>query len=106
MRQKIAGVVHQVDRGLAVLDPDVHVQAEDQIGARDELHVFHNVFVALVGVDFLDAPIPERMSGPGREAQPVLAGQAHHVAPQLFYFKLGFFDVLANVGAHFRDRLV
>ena len=31
MRQEVAHLVHQVNRGLAILDADVHVQAEDQV---------------------------------------------------------------------------
>ena len=99
-------MIHDVDRGLAVLDADVDVQAEDEVGARHQLHVFDDVLVALVGVDFLDAPIAERMGGPGREPQPVFPGQAHHVAPQCLYFRLGFLDVFADRGAYLDDGLV
>ena len=49
VRQKIAGVIHQLDRGLAVFNANVHVQPEDQVGPRHQLQVFDNVLVALVG---------------------------------------------------------
>ena len=65
-------MVHHVDRSLAVLDADVDVQAEDQVGARDHLHVLDDLLVALVGMDLLRAPVGERMRAAGGEPQAVL----------------------------------
>ncbi len=49
VRQEVPHRVHDVDRGVAILDADVDVQAEDQVRARHQLHVFHHLLVALVG---------------------------------------------------------
>ena len=43
MRQKIARLIHDVDRGLAVRNPDVDVQPEDQIGPGEQLHVLDDL---------------------------------------------------------------
>ena len=43
MRQEIARIVHDLDGDLAVLDADVDVQAEDQVGARDQLHLLDDL---------------------------------------------------------------
>ena len=61
-------MIHHVDRGLAIFDADVHVQAEDQIGAGHQLQVLHDVFVALVGMNFLSAPVREGMRRDRRQA--------------------------------------
>ena len=61
MRQKVAGMIHQVNSGLAVLNSDMHVQAEDQISAGDELHIFDDIFVTRVGMNFLHPPIAKGM---------------------------------------------
>ena len=56
VRQEIARAVHDLDGRFAIFHADVHVQAEDQIGARHHLHVLDDDAVAVVGVDFLIAP--------------------------------------------------
>ena len=83
MRQEVAQLIHQVNQHLAVLDADVHVQAEDQVRARDDLHVLDDLAVALVGVDVLHAPVGERMRRAGDEAQAVLFGERDHPAPEI-----------------------
>ena len=72
LRQEVAHLVHQVNRGLAILDADVDVQAEDQVRARHQLHVFDDLQVALVGIDVLGAPVGKRMRGAGTQQQAVL----------------------------------
>src|SRR5256714_5031447 len=39
VRQKITRLVHHVDRGFAAWDSDMDMQAEDQVGPREPLHV-------------------------------------------------------------------
>ena len=68
-------MIHHVDRGFAILDPDVHVQPENQVRARDQLHVFDDNFVACVGMNFLRAPVGKRMGRDRCHAQPVFVGQ-------------------------------
>ena len=106
MRDEITRVIHHVNRGLAVLDADVHVQSEDEIGARHQLHVFDDILVAIVGIDLLHAPVGKGMRGGGGEAQAILASQANHVAAQFLQLVLGVLDVGADRGADFDDRLV
>ena len=96
VRQKIARVIHHVDRRLAILDSDVHVQAENQIGARHQLHVLDNILVALVGMNLLRAPVGKRMRRRRRQPQPILLRQPDHVAAQLLHFGLGFLNIVAN----------
>ena len=43
VRQEVAQLVHQVNQRLAVLDADVHVEAEDEVRARDHLHVLDDL---------------------------------------------------------------
>ena len=57
-------------------------------------------------MDFLDPPIAERVGGTGGEPKAVLPRQAHHVAPQFLYFRLGFLDVFADRGAYLDYGLV
>ena len=83
VRQEIARVIHHVDRRLAILDADVHVQAENQVRARHQLHVFDDLVVALVGIDVLRAPVGKRMRRAGGQPQAVLLRQLDHVAAQV-----------------------
>ena len=106
MREKIARVIHHVDRGLAILNPDVYVQPENQIGARHQLQVFDNILVALVGMNLLGAPVRKRMRRHCGQPQVILPGEPHHVAPQLLDLGLGFFDVLAHRGPNLDYGLV
>ncbi len=78
VRQEIPHRVHDVDRGIAVLDADVHVQPEDQVGARDELHVLDYAVIALVGINLLQLPVGKRMGAARRQQHAVLAGQRDH----------------------------
>ena len=50
VRQKIARMIHQLDGGLAIFHADVNVQAENQVGARHQLHILNDVLVTLVGM--------------------------------------------------------
>ena len=54
-------MIHHVDRGLAIFNADVHVQAENQVGPRHQLQVFDNVFVAFVGMNLLHPPVAKGM---------------------------------------------
>ena len=99
-------MVHHVDRNFAVLNAHMHVQAENQIGSGHQLHVFHNILVALVRMNFLHAPVGKRMGRSRRQSQPVFPGQPDHVATQLLDFSLAVLDVDAHRGPDFDDRLV
>ena len=74
--QKVAHRVHDADGGLAVFDADVDVEAEDEVGAGDELQILDDLVIARVGIDLLGAPVGEGMGGAGDEYEVVLAGPA------------------------------
>ena len=84
----------------------MHVQAEDQVRARHQLHVLDDLQVALVGIDVLLAPVGERMRGAGAEQQAVLLGELHHRAPQVEDVGARLLHVAADAGADLDDRLV
>src|SRR5205823_4596223 len=79
MRQEITRMIHHVDSGLAILYPDVHVQAENQVSARHQLHVLNNVLVAIAGSDFLGAPISKGMGGRRNQTQSIFSGDRKSV---------------------------
>ena len=106
VRQEVAQRVHDADRGFAILDADVDVQAEDEIGAGHQLQVFDYLGVAGVGVDLLDAPVGEGVSGACHQHQAMFLRQPDHVAPEIEEVFLGLLDVLADAGADFDDGLV
>jgi hypothetical protein len=54
-------MVHDIDRFFAIRDADVNVESENEIGARDLLHVFDDVRVALVRRDQLVHPMRKWM---------------------------------------------
>ena len=107
VRQEVARAVHDLDGRLAVLDADVHVQSENQVGARDHLQVFHDDAVALVGIDLLLVPLRERMRAAGGEC----AARSARARPMIWrrmsrISSLRLLDVLADAGADLDDRLV
>ncbi len=101
--QEIAHRVHDADGGLAVLDADVHMQAEDEVGAGDGLQIFDDAAIALVGIDLLLAPVGEGVSGAGDEHQAMFMGEANHLAAEIEEVFARFFDGRADVGADLDD---
>ena len=106
VREEVAQGVHDADGGFAVFDADVDVEAEDEVGAGDELEVFDDLGVAGVGVDLLDAPVGEGVSGACDEDEVVLFGEGDHVAAEVEEVLLGDLDVAADAGADLDDGLV
>jgi hypothetical protein len=82
------------------------VEAEDEIGAGYELEVFDDLGVAGVGVDLLDAPVGEGVSGAGDEEEVVLFGESDHVAAEIEEIFLRDLNVAADAGADLDDGLV
>ena len=82
------------------------VEAEDEVGAGDELEVFDDLVVAGVGVDLLRAPVGEGVGGSGDEHEAVFFGEPDHVAAEVEEVFLGVLDVLADAGADLDDGLV
>jgi hypothetical protein len=104
--EEVAKGVHDPDGGFTVFDAYVDVEAEDEVGAGDELEVFDDLGVAWVGVDLLDAPIGEGVSGTGYENETVLFGEGDHVATEVEEIFLGILNGLADSGADLDDRLM
>ena len=104
--QEVADLVHQLDEGLTVLDADVHVEAEDEVRPRHQLHVLHDLEVAGIRIDVLLAPVGERMGGAGDEEQPVVLCQAHHRPPQVDDVLTRLANRPAHAGAHLDHGLM
>ena len=45
----------------AIRNADMHVQSENQVRARQQLHVFHDFLIALAFGDELIVPVRKRM---------------------------------------------
>ena len=106
VREEVSDGVHDADGGFAVLDTDVDVEAEDEVGAGHELEVFDDLGVAGVRVDLLDAPVGEGMGGSGDEDEAVFFGEGDHVAAEVEEVFLGVLDGLADAGADLDDGLM
>src|SRR2546423_2225472 len=61
VRQKIAGLIHHMNGGFTVWNSDVDVQSENQVRARERLHIANNFLIALALGDELVAPMRKRM---------------------------------------------
>ncbi len=83
--------------------PDVNVQAEDEVGARDELEVLDHLVIARIGIDFLGTPVGERVRGAGDELEFVFARELDHFATKLVDVFAGFVDVAADASADLDD---
>ena len=106
MRQKIPRMIHQLDRNLSVLDPDVHVQSKNKVCARHQLHIFHNVLVALIRINFLGPPVGKRMRRGRGQPQSIFFRQSNHVAAKFFDLFFGILDRGAHRRPHFDHRLM
>ncbi len=106
VRQEVERLVHDLEGERAVLDADVHVQAEDQVRAREHLHLLHDLVVARVGEDLLVGPVREGVRAGRSHAHPVLPRQPDDLGPHLADVLPHLRDVLADAGADLDDRLV
>ena len=70
MGEEVPRTVHDLDGGLAIFHADVHVQAEDQVGARHHLQVLDDGRVPLVGIDLLVAPWAKGCVPPAASRRP------------------------------------
>ena len=66
-----------------IFDADVDVEAEDEVGAGDELQVLDDLGVARIGIDLLGAPVGEGMGGAGDEDEAVLVGRGRSSAAEV-----------------------
>ena len=63
----------------AIRNSDVHVQSENQVRAREQLHVFHDFLVTFAFGDELIVPMRKRMRADGRDLQSASSGQRRPV---------------------------
>jgi hypothetical protein len=78
VRQEIGGLVHQVDPGVVVLDPDMHVHPGNQQPPRHPGEVvLQHVVAFLVGM-VLGLPVGRGMAGHGQRGEPVAPGDLGH----------------------------
>src|SRR5207249_803878 len=61
VREKIARLIHDVNGALPIRNADMHVQSEDEIGARELLHVLDDLLISLALSNELIAPVRKRM---------------------------------------------
>jgi hypothetical protein len=104
--KEVAKRVHDADGGFAVFDADVDVEAEDEVGAGYELKVFDDLGVAGIGIDLLNTPVCEGVSGARDEEEVVLFGERDHVAAEVEEILLSDLNALADAGADLDDGLV
>ena len=81
MRQEIAGDVGRVDEEVAILDPDVHMRAEDEELAREVLHRVLRADVPLERRDLLRDPVRERMRSGRGDREVLEPRELHDAAP-------------------------
>ena len=74
--------VRDVDGLVRVVEPDVHVQAEDDLLARDEPQLLHEVAVARRGRDPLVLPARERVRAGGADHEALLVGGVSNLTSQ------------------------
>ena len=106
MGQKVAHRVHELDARLVVLDGDVHVQAEHQVGAGHHLEVVNDLLVARGVRDRDLGPVRERMRAGRRDPDAVLAAQPDDLRAQPGHLLARLADVPADRGSHLDHRLV
>ena len=65
MGQKIARLIHHVNRHFAVRDTHVHMQTKNEIRTCKQLHVFDDLLVAFAFGDVLVAPVRKGVCADG-----------------------------------------
>ncbi len=87
-----------------VLNADVDVQAEDNVGAGNQLQVLDHLQVTRIGINSLLTPVGKGMGCTGYQCQPILTGQPDHLSPQFVNIFACLVDVSADAGTHLDDR--
>ncbi len=97
--------VGHVDGLVGVVDPHVHVDAEDQLLARHELQAGDQVPVARAGDDPLVLPHRERVGAGRADGQAALVRHRLHRAAKLCELAARLGRVVARCGGDLADRL-
>ena len=84
----------------------MHMQPEDQLDARDLLHVLHDRGVTLIGRNQLIHPMGERMRAGRGDAQFVARRQFCQLGSKLDDLRARASRITAHFGAQFDDRLM
>ena len=105
MRQEVARFVHHLDASLAVRDPDVHVQTENEQLADDVLQLVLKYFVALGLGDLLVLPMREGVRARGGDPEADRLKERRERAPQGRDLRARFADIGADLRARLDDRL-
>ena len=82
MRQEIARLIHNVNAVCAMRNAHVHVQPENQVSARDQLHVLHDLLIAIVRRDVLIHPMRKRVCAGRGDFQAVACRKGGQFAAQ------------------------
>src|ERR1039457_2663422 len=106
MRKEVAGLIHDVDGRFAIGNTDVHVQSENEVRAREQLHVFHDFLVTLAFGDELIVPMRKRMRADRRDFQSAAPRKSGELATQINDVRSRLDNRLANFRAELDDRLV
>src|SRR5215471_2973513 len=106
VREEVADLVEDLERRAPVLDADVDVEAENQVGAREHLHLLDDAVVARVGKDLLVGPVGEGVRPGGGHAHAGLRREANHLGAHLGDVAPDLGDVAADAGPQLDDRLV
>jgi hypothetical protein len=105
MRKEVARLVHHLDACLAIGDPDVDMQTEDEEFADHVLQLVLEDLVALGLGDLLILPVRERVRPRRGDAQARGLEQRRERAAQGRDLGAGFADVGADLRARLDDRL-
>ena len=106
MREKIAGLIHDVNGAVAIRNADVHVQSEDEIGASELLHVLDNFLISLALSNELIAPVRKWVCAHRSNLEAAAAREFCKFGAQLDNMRTRIDYRLANFSAELNDRLV
>ncbi len=106
VRQKVPRRVHQMHRGVAVINSDVNVHSEDQQRARHVLHLLDEQVVTLVRRDLRRLPVRERMRRRRRDSQSLLRCKLGNHASEANDVGTSLLDVGADSGPDLDHRLM
>ena len=104
--QEGAHAVHDVDLGFSVFDADVDMEAEDEVGPGQVLHLVHDVLVARAVRDLLVLPVADGVGARGHDAHPARLGHGDERAPEVLHRVARVGDVLAHRRAHLHHAAV
>src|SRR5439155_11795128 len=97
--EKIARLIHDVNRTLPIRNADMHVQTENEIGASELLHVLDDLLISLALSNKLIAPVRKRMRAHRGNLQSAATCQFRESAAQFDHVGTRIDNRLANFSA-------